>query len=324
MKKYLLIIIILISVFVLGCGQAKVRSPVSGVRSEKEKDKKKPSDKPLGIRFQKTADAIKMMHSKLEFPKHFENKDAKKKGGEFDVMQYFTVFKHIKMQDGYILDYVYHYSIMGGSPELYARKKDKPPFKTASEYTKFIEAHPRFEESQKWNESTKKHENTNDLDKLKEIIAIFEYYSIGHLYLENIQIDRTEEGYLEFITLRLLGEQFYLVWHDLYNDKKIIADEAVLKKVCEETGQRISGCLGNYSDQLEGETRSDYFYRKVKSHGYAPEVRIGKEKVTVSIVTFTKWRGFSRDIYTIKKDFPHRILRKDSTTIAHYHCGITY
>jgi len=85
-------------------------------------------EEPLGDRFVRTHGAMKALTRELRMPEHFKEKDANKKGGEFDPGTFFSVLKHINMEPGYRLDYVYHFDGIGGYPVLYARKAEDPSF----------------------------------------------------------------------------------------------------------------------------------------------------------------------------------------------------
>ena len=68
----------------------------------------------LGERFRRTVLAMEDLLNRYDYPDHLKEKDAKKKAGDFNVESYFTVMKHMSMEPGYRLDYVYHYDWMGG------------------------------------------------------------------------------------------------------------------------------------------------------------------------------------------------------------------
>jgi hypothetical protein len=141
----------------------------------------------------------------LEFPADFQTENPVKTGGEFDVMQYFSVLDHLSMQPGYLLDYVYHYDGMGGYPVLYVRPVKQPPFATEADLTA-------------GGDSTS--------------------------YLDYIRTDDTPESYFQFVILALIGNQFYLFWHANYNDSQIVCDKAGVTKIVSglngDFGYRIS------------------------------------------------------------------------------------
>src|SRR5688572_28858451 len=53
----------------------------------------------------------------------------------FDPNRYFEVFDRLHPDDGWVLDYVYHYWGNGGSPLLYPRRRDAPPLTTPDAYS---------------------------------------------------------------------------------------------------------------------------------------------------------------------------------------------
>ncbi len=133
-----------------------------------------------------TVDAISSLTGGLELPANFQTNNPVKKGGEFDVMQYFSVLDHLTLQTGYILDYVYHYDGMGGNPILYVRPASKPPYSREA-----------------------------------DLAAAGETSS----YLDYIQVDDTAESYFQLAVLSMMGSQFYLYWHANYSDSQIICEK---------------------------------------------------------------------------------------------------
>jgi len=132
-----------------------------------------------------TVDAVSALTGGLEIPAYFQTSDPVKKGGEFDVMQYFSVLDHLSMQSGYVLDYIYHFDGMGGSPILYVRPASQPPYTSEA-----------------------------DLAALGETPSFLDY----------VLTDDTPESYFQLAVLSLMGSQFYLYWHANYNDSQIICD----------------------------------------------------------------------------------------------------
>jgi len=135
----------------------------------------------------KTVTAMSALTSELKIPENFQTETPVKTGGEFNVMQYFTVLDHLSMQPGYALDYVYHYDEMGGFPLLYVRLADQSPYTTE-------------EELAAGGSSTK--------------------------YMDYIQADDTPESYFQVVLLATMGRQFYLYWHANYSDSQVVCDRA--------------------------------------------------------------------------------------------------
>jgi hypothetical protein len=142
--------------------------------------------------------AMQALTGGLELPASFRTKNPVKNGGEFDVMQYFTVLDHLSMQPGYVMDYIYHYDGLGGYPRLYAHPVDQAPFVTEAE----LDAGG---------------------DKPN--------------YLDFVQTDDSPEGYFQYVLLAIMGNQFYLDWHANYNDSQLICDKTAVLAAVTRTDQ---------------------------------------------------------------------------------------
>lgn len=211
----------------------------------------------------------------LAFPKHFAWEDATKYGSEFDVNQYFVVLDTLAMEEGYVLDYVYLFEGIGGYPVLYTRPEGQPPFAT---YADLAAAHgePRGE------------------------------------YLRYLRIADTPEGYLQFVVLAIMGEQFYLYWHAFYNDVWPVCTVEGLEDVLDS----LDGSLG-WAMSPEDKARA-------RAIDIVPQVSLGAETVVVRLVTFTRWGGFIEGVYTIARHFPHEILDVRRSTLVEYNCGVMF
>lgn len=116
-------------------------------------------------------------------------------------------FKHIRNEQGYILDYVQVFSdLVGGGPVLYSHKISEDGFLTCKGYEDFV---------------------TLKYPEVKSIHSIKNPYN----YINHIFIDDTEDGYFEYIVFLILNHQFNLSWHGGYNDYKIICTKSKLKDV---------------------------------------------------------------------------------------------
>jgi len=144
-----------------------------------------------------TLDGLSVLLAGYEFPQYFMAENPVKQGGEFDVMQYFTVLDHLSMKPGYVLDYVYHYDGMGGYPILYVRPDRQDPYASEADLAAAGE-------------------NPN--------------------YLDYIQADDTPESYFQFAVLAMTGEQFYLFWHAGYSDRRIVCNKADVTDIVASVG----------------------------------------------------------------------------------------
>lgn len=150
-------------------------------------------------------DSLSALTGGLEVPDYFRTVNPVKTGGEFDVMQYFTILDNLSLQPGYVLDYVYHYDELGGFPVLYVRTVDTPPYKSEAELTAS--------------------------DGLTN-------------YMDFIQTDDTPDGYFQYMVLSLTANRFYLFWHANYSNSQVVCDKADVSSIVSnldgDFGYRIS------------------------------------------------------------------------------------
>lgn len=136
--------------------------------------------------------AITQMHGNLTFPPYFSQRNATKRGGEFDANRIFEALSHLTMKNGFTLDYVYHQDGMGGYPLLYARAIGQRPYLDEAEY----DAVP----------------NRPD-------------------YTSFVTPQDTAEGYFDFAVFLVTANQFYLDWHANYNDWQVVCSAADIDDV---------------------------------------------------------------------------------------------
>lgn len=223
----------------------------------------------------------------LRLPPHFRSDEAVtegpvRTGDEFDVSRYFTVLEHLSMEPGYALDYVYYNDGMGGAPVLYGRRTDEEPYAT---YNEFLQA------------------------RAGEIEDGCFYCT----YLDHVQVDDTPEGYLEYVILRTMGDQFYLWWHASYNDTRILCNKEGLKRA-----------LTAVDDFGAGIDMTNAVKRKARRLNLTPTVALEEDRAIVRVVTFTKWGGFIAETYTIDRNFPHKILDIERETLVEYDCQLAF
>jgi len=131
-----------------------------------------------------TIAAVNGLQSNLTLPQYFTQENPTKQGGEFDPNRYFEAFTHLHMQEGYVLDFVYHQDGMGGYPLLYARPVDQAPYATEADYLAAAPDQPD--------------------------------------YLSFVVPQDSPEGYFEYAAFAVLANQFYLDWHANYNDWQVL------------------------------------------------------------------------------------------------------
>jgi len=231
-------------------------------------------------------DGLNNLKRDLTIPDHFMEGDTTKKEGDFNPNKYFNVLNHLSIKKGYTLDYFFFGDDLGGKPLLYSRKANAMPYKN---YEEFLESYG------------------------EETSGERSYSSLGHAYdyLEQVQIDKTPESYFQYVILALLGDQFYLYWHGLYNDLKVICDESDFKAV------RTEIELFDLEFPTEIET-------KMKEIDYSPGILIDEGIVTVRFVTFTKWGGVLESVFKMDSRNPFQVIDVQYNPLIEYDCGISF
>jgi len=136
---------------------------------------------------QATVDAMAGLQP-TDMPQHLAQDNAERSPDDFDVNRYFTVLRHLAMEENHALDYVYDYQGIGGRPVLYARKAGAQPYLTMAQRQA---AEPE---------------------------------AGAEAYLSYVRTDGSAEGFFELMVLRIMGPQFYLYWHAAYNDDRLLCD----------------------------------------------------------------------------------------------------
>jgi hypothetical protein len=107
-----------------------------------------------------------------------------------------------------------------------------------------------------------------------------------------------------------MGEQFYLAWHAEYNDREVVSSPYRLKEIIERLNEEYI--------PLTKEQQEDVLQLDV-----TPRVKFVGDKALVRVVVFTKWGGFYERIYTIDRNFPHKMVDEDVQLIP-YMCGVVF
>lgn len=231
-------------------------------------------------------DGLYNLKKDLGLPEHFTSENPFRQTTDFDPNKYFQIFTHLKIASGYKLDYIYFNDELGGLPLVYARKTSSAPFKSYAELLKSFGEEMEGERS---------------------------YGQLRHKYdyLERIQIDKTPESYFEFTTLAFQGDQFYLWWHGLYNDLKILCDSSDI--------QYVNADMEGFDIEFPQDVKD-----RIEKIDFSPVVIVGESEVTVRMITFTKWGGFYENVYVMDKDNPMQLLDVQFNPIIEYDCGINF
>ena len=207
---------------------------------------------------------------------------------EFQVDAILSAFPKLSLLPKTTLDYVYYRNDMGGWPVLYSRQVDAPPFDT-------------FEEL------------TNAMPQAQSRGMLTNTWSQGFgFYLESIRAADTADSYFQLITLYLMGDQYFHLWHDGYHDELIICTKSGLDAFFQKSDSQIS----DFDRRIPDDVRV-----AASALQLSPQVNFQPDTVLISVVIFTNWGGFQRRIYTISRRFPHRLLNEDRQELINYTCG---
>ena len=232
-----------------------------------------------------SVDGINTIRKDLKIPDHFIRSPLRQ-DSDFDVNQYFSVLTHLSMAPGYTLDYFIDSNGLGGRPAIYARKSTDAPFKNDADYSKSIDA---------------------------QKASLGAYTPLNHDsdYLAQVHIDGSHEGYFQYAAMALLAGQFYLEWHANYNDTRIICDTSDLKLIDNELGflnMKLPRNVAEASKKLD----------------YTPGVSIDDQSVTVRFITFSKWGGFTENIFVLDKQSPFKAHDIRHIELVKYQVGIAF
>ena len=140
-----------------------------------------------------------------------------------------------------------------------------------------------------------------------------EFDPLSHNPLNAIQADGSAEGYMQMVVFARMGSQFYLNWHSNYNDAVMITTREGLEKIVAENAHSDFGYDFNVAMRA-----------KALLINPEPKVVWTDDKVTISLLSFTKWGGFFRTEYQLQRDFPHQMITLKNENLLEYNCGIMF
>jgi hypothetical protein len=83
--------------------------------------------------------------------------------------------------------------------------------------------------------------------------------------------------------------------------------------------QSVQADLQAFNLQLPTEVRKGF-----KTIDLPPTVKMEEDKITVRLVTFSKWGGIYENIFVLDKDDPANLLDIKSEILIPYDCGIMF
>jgi hypothetical protein len=233
-----------------------------------------------------TMDGLYDLRGDLGLPEHYPNGDLLRRDGEFDPNRYFQVLDHLSLADGYTLEYVYFMDELGGRPMLYANPAGQTAYATYEDFLDGIGASYSGERS-------------------------YQTPPYAYMYLDYLRADDTPEGFFEFLSMALLGDQFYLFWHALYHDEVFLCDESDLAYV--------QASMDDFELTFpEGTTDA------ARALDLSPQIAVGETSVMLRFVWFTKWGGFLEGVYVMDRQDPANLLDVQVNPLIEYDCGIDF
>lgn len=171
----------------------------------------------------------------------------------FDVNKFLEALDRLRIDEGFVLDYVYAFDGHGGEPLIYVRSTDDEPLHEPEEYWE------RF-----------------SLPK-SEMLLGEEPSSVARLpYLRHLQFERNAEGFFEFALFCMLVPRFYLYWHSNYNNRKFLLTTNVQRFVADCSPD-------NYAQD----------FATLSSFDLSPRIRMRYNSGEVLLACFEMNRGYS-------------------------------
>lgn len=146
----------------------------------------------------------------------------------------------------------------------------------------------------------------------KSILATINPTWITYRQMALLRVISSLLPWILWVTPACRGYQFYQFWHANYNDHQIMCDLVAIKSI-------VSG-----EDEFGLAIPTDVRLRALAVKKVAPVVEIGEETVTVNLVVFTKWGGFYRTTFTIRRSQSPEILDIQNDVLVPYDCGLAF
>ena len=280
------------------------------------------SDLECAAAVQSRVDSLGALQDQLKLPKNLLQDAPHKVGGEFGVMQTLRFFPHLRIEEGFVLDYVYEFGGIGGAPIVYARKENEPPAGNTDAIV--INAPERFnlEEGQRawkqFQEEEKKLKGDNAAwlaawGELQKRLSKIPDHDVSRLYLKHIVTDGSDEGFIELAALGVVCDQFYLFWHAGYKKETVV--------LTKEKADKVMAGLG---ESMWASSPSQPKPPRLTPALLCPKVKRTSDAITVSIHVFSDWGGLSRRTFQISPQFPYRIRESEPVVVVPYHSGRFY
>ena len=131
-------------------------------------------------------------------------------------------------------------------------------------------------------------------------------------YRNHLVLDGSDTSYIELAILLTIGGQFNLFWHANYNDTSF-----------DLTPERLESVIaGDY--RLANQPLPDDVASQAREIELAPIVERGENQVSVGLVTFSNWGGFSRSTLTSPTSGVQTAITQSTEPLVPYSCGIMF
>jgi hypothetical protein len=246
----------------------------------------------------------------------------------FSINQYMNLFCNLRKDTDTVLNIKYFDTFSAGRPYIYTGNKqfnlDKYLYQEAvkgsfySVYTGIAIKEgakiklPKFIPNSEKTEYLKLHNDTMIVDE-----EYYKRFTIDKLYkflndsinraCNHVQPEDSEEGYIQYLFFYVMGEQFALKWHALYNEKSIISS-------IEQVKQFVKDYRGNKMFET-----SKKELRKILKVNPIPVILFDSENCFIRWYEIETHKGIYERTYKISRVAPYpvkQIKEKELVTIG--------
>jgi hypothetical protein len=201
----------------------------------------------------------------------------------FDANRYFSVLRAVDPDDDLVLDWVYWKRGIGGFPVLYVRPSETAPFADFETYAA---------------------QTTNaPLETISPQSDVNQRLRFG--YLEKLQVEDSPEGFFQLVVLRLLGDRFYMYWHEFYNEVFLVCSKPGWEALLQSEKQRGEPYAPPPPEFIAAAEKLDF----------TPHIQFKDEQVEVTVTTYSPFGGLDLHSFAISRPYPHRILTHSQTNL---------
>ena len=141
---------------------------------------------------------------------------------------------------------------------------------------------------------------------------ILQKYQDSIHYTTAIHVENSLMGWFQFMTFYIIGDIYSLFGQANYYHRDIVCSKHQIVKLIQSTSYDY------YYDNL-------YLIKnEVLAIDFTPEIEITDDLVTVRLVIFDPWEGFTEKKYSITTGWPHKVKSSESKVLLEYNCMIDF